>query len=87
MKKLAIITFASIMLASCTENEMAKNFGGSMTVNLPQGQKLVNITWKENELWYLSKPMSSTDSAETYTFQEKSSYGIQEGTITLKESK
>ena len=87
MKKILIIAIAAFALTSCTDNEMAKNFGGSMSFELPKGQKLVNITWKENELWYLSRTMTSTDSVETYTFQEKSSYGIQEGTITIKESK
>lgn len=87
MKKIFLFAFVAIGLASCTDNNMAKNWGGSMTMDLPAGQKLVNITWKDNQIWYLSRPMNAKDSVETYTFQEKSSYGIQEGTITIKESK
>ena len=70
---------------------MAKNYGGTMTIDLPKGQKLVNATWKgESDLWYLTKPMLPTDSAETYTFhQEKGSaisiYG--NGQVIFKESK
>ena len=88
MKKgiLAILVLASA-LTSCTQNERAKSFGGTATVNLPQGQKLVNITWKEDQIWYLTRPMNSADTAETYTFQEESSYGMMEGTVVLKESK
>jgi uncharacterized lipoprotein YehR (DUF1307 family) len=88
MKKgiLAIMVLA-FALTSCTENERAKQFGGTATVNLPQGQKLVNVTWKEDEIWYLTRSMNSTDTAETYTFQEESSYGMMEGTVILKESK
>jgi hypothetical protein len=87
MKKVILSIVAIAMLASCTQNERAKSFGGTATVNLPQGQKLVNITWKEDQIWYLTRPMNSADTAETYTFQEESSYGMMEGTVILKESK
>ncbi len=87
MKKAILAIAVIVSMASCTQNERAKSFGGTATINLPQGQKLVNITWKEDQIWYLTRPMSSTDSAETYTFQEESSYGVMEGTVILKESK
>jgi hypothetical protein len=88
MKKgiLAFLVLASA-LTSCTQNQRAKKLGGTSTINLPQGQKLVNVTWKDNQIWYLTRQMNSADSAEAYTFQEKSSYGIMEGTVILKESK
>jgi hypothetical protein len=87
MKKIIFISIVAILFASCTKNEMAKNFGGTMTVNLPADTKLVNVTWKEDEIWYLTKPMNSTDSAETYSFQEESSFGVWEGTVVIKELK
>jgi hypothetical protein len=87
MKKVILSILAISLLASCTQNERAKSFGGTATVNLPQGQKLVNITWKEDQIWYLTRTMNSSDSAETYTFQEESSYGMMEGTVILKETK
>lgn len=73
----AIIGFFSIiMLASCTDNQMAKSFGGSTTIELPKGQKLVTLTWKdESDIWYLTRPMRSTDTPEIYTFkQDKGSF-------------
>lgn len=39
-----------------------------MTLELPANQKLVMITWKDDSLWYLTKPMTEEDVAETYTF-------------------
>ena len=78
---------ATLGLASCTSNEMAKNFGGTTTLNLPAGRKLVDMTWKEDHLWYLTKEMTATDIAETYEFKEQSSYGIMQGTVIIKESK
>ena len=87
MKKVLAIALVAITLASCTENARVKSFGGEGTLNLPKGQKLVNVTWKETELWYLTRQMDSTDVAETYQFQEESSFGIMEGTYNIVESK
>lgn len=78
---------ALLPLISCTENSRAKNWGGSETIYLPKNRKLVNVTWKEDELWYLTAPMSKEDKPQTHKFQEKSSWGVMEGTITIIESK
>jgi uncharacterized lipoprotein YehR (DUF1307 family) len=85
--KFAIVVIASIMMLGCTTNERAKHFGGSMTIKLDRGQKLVDVTWKENSLWYMTKPMKEDDEAETYTFKEDSSYGIMQGTVIFVETK
>lgn len=88
MKKLFILAIiAGLGLASCTENERAKSFGGTATINLPTGQKLVNVTWKDTQLWYLTRQMKPNDSAETYEFKEESNFGIIEGTVKLVETK
>ena len=76
-----------MILVSCTENSRVKNFGGEGTINLPQGRKLVNVTWKETEIWYLTRPMDTSDVAQTYTFQEESSWGVMEGTYNIVETK
>ncbi len=76
-----------LLLAGCTAQERARSFGGDYTLELPQGQKLVNVTWKEDTLWYVVKPMKDGDVAETYTFQADSSWGLFEGTVTIKENK
>jgi len=87
MKKVILSILAISLLASCTENSRVKNFGGEGTINLPKGRKLVNVTWKETEVWYLTRPMDSTDVAQTYQFQEESSWGVMEGTYNIVESK
>lgn len=71
----------------CTANQRAKSFGGNAKVNLPAGQKLVTVTWKDDDLWYLTRVMTEGDKAETYTFQEESSWGLMEGTVTIIEKK
>ena len=87
MKKVFLAILMGVMVTSCTENNRVKNWGGDGTINLPKGRKLVNVTWKETQLWYLTRPMKSTDVAETYQFHEESSWGIMEGTYTIIESK
>lgn len=86
MKKLIII-LSAILIASCTEQNRAKNWGGTEKVWLPKNKKLVNITWKETQIWYLTREMNKEDKAETYYFHEKSSWGMIEGTIVVYETK
>lgn len=80
----ALITFGS---TSCTENVMAKSWGGTATVDLPKGTKLVGATWKDAELWYLYREMREGESPETHTLKEQSNYGVLEGQVIFKESK
>lgn len=72
---------------SCTENERAKALGGTATLRLPKGEKLVNVTWKETSMWYLTRPMRADEIVETYTFREESGYGLLEGTVIIVESR
>jgi hypothetical protein len=80
-----ILTIGGCNLA--TRNVRTKNWGGTMTVQIVKGQKLVNVNWKDNQLWYLTRPMQSDDVAETYTFKEKSTLGALEGKVIFNETK
>lgn len=74
-----------IMLAGC--NPVARKMGGDMTIHLKPGEKLVNVTWKETSLWFLTRPMKAEDNVETYKFKEDSTWGVLEGTVTIVEHK
>jgi hypothetical protein len=74
-----------LSISGCTEHERAKNFGGTITRNLKKGEKLVMITWKDDNLWILTRPMRSGETAETYVFTEESSYGLAEGRVEIHE--
>lgn len=87
MKRIFITLGLFAIVSSCTQNERIKHWGAEGTIILPKGRKLVTVTWKESELWYLTKPMTETDVAESYRFQEESSWGIMEGTYNIIESK
>jgi hypothetical protein len=79
MKKILIIS-ALVLLVSCTDNRMAREFGGNETVELPKDRILINCTWKESHLWLLTK---DTTNGKMY-FSEKSSWGLLEGQIEFK---
>lgn len=86
VKLLALITVLSTV--SCTENSRARKYGGTQTINLSPNTKLINATWKsDGDLWYLTRPMRADESPETTSFQEKSSFGLIEGTVKFVESK
>jgi hypothetical protein len=87
MRKTLLGLVLGLGLFSYTENEMVKNFGGEGDLHLPAGNKLVNVTWKESQIWYLTRPMTSTDEAVTYTFKEQSGWGVIEGTYFIHEHK
>jgi len=54
-------------MTACTENgqDDTQNSG---TILLPAGEKLVNVTWQDHNLWYATRTMSDKDSAQTYRF-------------------
>lgn len=70
-----------------TGNVIAKRVGGNATVTLPDNQKLQLVTWKEDDMWLLYRPMRADEQAETYTYQEDSRFGILEASITIREVK
>ena len=82
---LAITIFLAIVLSGC--NAIARQWGGTTTVDLEPGRKFVDITWKDNSLWVLTKEMDEDDIAETYYFEEDANFGILEGTVIIKEHK
>ena len=86
MKKILAVCLI-LMCVGCTANQRAKNFGGSATEVLPQGQKLIEATWKNDDLWVLTRPMREGEVAEEYKFKAHSSFGILEGEVIFKEVK
>lgn len=85
MKKIILLITMALCLTGCQAT--TKSFGGSMTIELPKGQKLEEITWKDDSLWYLTRPMREDDVAETHTFQQSTDFGVFEGTVTIIETK
>lgn len=82
---LVVLSLLVVLLPGC--QTVTKEFGGSTTITLEPNLKLEEITWKEDSLWYLTRPMREDEQAETHTFQQQSNFGILEGTVTIIETK
>lgn len=84
MKKLlailCLIVFSACYFSSCTENSRARRFGGTTEIKIKPNEKLINITWKDNDMWVL------TEDTVTHIkyFRESSSWGIWNGEIIIK---
>ena len=91
---MSIVVVLGIMLcfinltSSCTGNTRAKKWGGTEYIQVEKGQKVLNVTWKDNnQLWILTESMDKDYTPKTLKFQEKSNWGIIQGTIILQENK
>ncbi len=86
MKKALLFLLLSTVIFSCTENQRARNFGGSTEIKLEAGYMLVNATWKEHSLWYLVAPMPKGYIPTSKIFYEDSSFGVLNGKVTFIET-
>lgn len=82
---IGLILIVIMALSACTDNQMAKNFGGSMTVEVAPDRKLVNLTWKDDELWVLERQRKAGEQPDTYMFEEHSSFGVIQGKVVIVE--
>lgn len=63
----------------------ARTLGGTITRELPSGQKVVNVTWKDDNLWILTRASRPGEVPETLTFTEHSKRGLIQGQVIVKE--
>ena len=75
----------ALVFVSCTEQQRTRTFGGESKVDLPLDKKLVMVTWKDNNLWFLLRNARPSEASESYIFSETSSWAFFEGTITIQE--
>lgn len=80
-----ILIVVCFMVSACNENMVTRSFGGNMNVNLPAGKKLVTATWKNADLWYLTRDAKPGEKPEVTVFQEQSAMGVAEGRVTFIE--
>jgi len=70
----------TLFLIACTPNKRARSYGGTEIITIPKNNVFINATWKESNLWYLTK-----DTIENkFYLREKSSFGIMEGKIIFQ---
>lgn len=74
-----------VLVSGCSQTG-AKYFGNETTIKLDPGQKLEVVDWEEDNLWYLTKPMTEFDIPETHTFKRSTNFGVIEGSVIFIES-
>ena len=86
MKKLIVILLMFLFLTSCDQS-ITRSMGGTTKIELEPGEKLVEATWKGDDIWYLVEPMDSDYVPKTKTFKESSRIGVLEGKVIFYEKK
>jgi hypothetical protein len=61
--------------------------GGTTKIELEPGEKLVEVTWKGDDIWYLVEPMDSNYDPKIKTFKESSRIGVLEGKVIFYEKR
>jgi hypothetical protein len=79
MKKFLFLLLVLFVSVSCTDNQRARKWGGKEEVFLNPNEKFINITWKGNDLWVITKDTVTG----VYYAREKSSFGILQGEIKI----
>lgn len=80
------ISIGAMVMTGCTENTRARNWGGTYHYDVLPCTKVVNVTWKNVDLWVLTRPLRPGEALETWTFSEDSNAGILNGTVLLREN-
>jgi len=71
--------------SGCTSQSRSMSYGGSSTVTLRPGEKLVNAGWKDSNLWLLTRRAREGESLESYVFREVSRMGWLEVLVAIHE--
>lgn len=81
--------FKYILVMCCATGcqTTTRKFGGTTTLKLEPNKKLEEITWKDDSLWYLTRPMRDDEEPEVHIFKESDNLGILEGTVKVIESR
>ena len=80
MRKLTMVAITLLALASCTDNQRARSFGGTETIKIEPQEKFINITWKQDNLWIIVQDTVTGD----YYAREKSSFGVMQGKVIIQ---
>ena len=86
MKKLIVILLMFLCLTSCDQS-ITHTMGGTTKIELEPGEKLIEATWKGDDIWYLVEPMESDYVPKTKTFKESSRIGVLEGKVIFYEKR
>lgn len=78
MKRVIFAIALLFILSSCTDNEMARRYGGTETITLLPNEKFINVTWKQDDIWIIVQDTVTGD----YIAREKSSLRNQRNNLS-----
>lgn len=84
--KIITIIMLSIIITSftsCTDNQRIKYIGGKMEVSVPANEEFINATWKEDDLWIITR--SKTKPNKYYMHEYSGFYVVCNGTVIISE--
>ena len=87
MKKILFALCAIFALTSCTEQQMARDYGGTISIEVPAGYKVTSATWKDADLFYFLEPMEEGYTPQEKKFIESSSFGLWETQVIFIEKR
>lgn len=76
-----------MLLTSCTEQYVARQFGGNVEIEVPAGYKVTSATWKEDNIFYFIEPMEDDYTPKEKKFIESSSFGVLESEVIFVEKR
>lgn len=85
--RLSLALFIMLAISSCTQNQRARNFGGTMEVKVKPGYKVTMATWKGDNLFYMIEEMDPAYEPKEKTLVEDASFGILETKVVFVESR
>lgn len=80
-----VVAIVAIIYFVYTTQYGSKHLGGTYTINLEENKKLVNVTWKDTDLWLLTRQAKPNETSETFVFKEDSKFNILSGSVIIKE--
>ncbi|MFY8004505.1 MAG: hypothetical protein ACOVNR_06655 [Chitinophagaceae bacterium] len=80
--KSVLVVFIVLLIAGCSENSEG-NLGKTRTIKLKPNEKLLQMTWKRNQLWVLTIDTIKQE----YHFREHSNWGIREDEVIIEKYK
>ena len=84
-EKIIFVIVMCFLLTGC--QAITKDYGGTTKITLEPNVKLEEITWKDDDLWYLTRPMREDEEAETHYFSQSSNWHVFEGEVIIIEQK
>lgn len=77
----------SMVAISCTANQRARSFGGTMEIKVRPGYKVTMATWKNDNLFYMIEKMDSSYVPTEKILLEDASWGVLEAEVKFIESR